>query len=419
MEELFVSNDDKTLGRRSFLASSAAGIAAGGLMTPLGKRALNLQDIAPEKPVPKAASPIITRTLGRTGLKIPVVSMGVMNASLPDLVRRSFELGVRHFDTAAVYQRGRNEEMVGKVIKDLKVRDQAIIATKVFLMPPERKLPAEQIKELYLRSVEESLKRLQTDYVDILYIHNVTTVDEVHNAGAREALKILQKQGKTRFIGFSTHQNMAELIADAAKEDFWDVILTTYNFALSDDEKLNAALRAAAAKNIGLVAMKTQASQEWYVRELPENLQKLSQGTLVHPAMLKWVLQHPFITTAIPGYTTFQHMEENFSVARNLEFSAEEKKFLTLRNIKLAMGHCRQCTECVAQCPNHADVPALMRVHMYAASYRNFEHARMTLEEIEEGRSLANCTSCGSCRVKCRNGVNVAARISELARIYA
>jgi len=414
-----VSNDEKTLGRRSFLASSVAGIAAGGLMTPLRRNGLILPEEDAAKAPAKLEQPILTRTLGRTGLKIPVVSMGVMNASLPDLVRRSFELGVRHFDTAAVYQRGRNEEMVGKVLKDLKVRDQAIIATKVFLMPPERKLPHEKIKEIYLKTVEESLKRLQTDHVDILYAHNMTTLDEIHNAGVRDALKTLQKQGKTRFIGFSTHQNMAELIADAAKEDFWDVILTTYNFTLSDDEKLNAALRAAAAKNIGLVAMKTQASQEWYLRELPENIQKLSQGTLVHPAMLKWVLQHPFITTAIPGYTTFQHMEENFSVTRGLAFTPEEKKFLTLKNVKLAMGSCRQCTECVGQCPKNADVPTLMRVHMYATSYRNFEHARMTLGEIEEGRSLENCTSCDRCRVNCRNGLDVARRISELATIYA
>jgi len=77
-----------------------------------------------------AASPILQRTLGKTGLSLPVVSMGVMNADVPGLLRRAYELGIRHFDTAAGYQNGRNEEMVGRVIKEMGVRDKVVIATK-------------------------------------------------------------------------------------------------------------------------------------------------------------------------------------------------------------------------------------------------------------------------------------------------
>src|SRR5208337_2691153 len=77
-----------------------------------------------------ASSPVLQRTLGKTGLTLPIVSMGVMNADVPGLLRRAYELGIRHFDTAAAYQQGRNEEMVGKVIKDLGVRDKVTITTK-------------------------------------------------------------------------------------------------------------------------------------------------------------------------------------------------------------------------------------------------------------------------------------------------
>jgi hypothetical protein len=76
------------------------------------------------------AGPILQRTLGKTGITLPVVSMGVMNADIPGLIRRSYELGIRHFDTAAVYQQGRNEEMVGTVIKELGVRDKVIVSIK-------------------------------------------------------------------------------------------------------------------------------------------------------------------------------------------------------------------------------------------------------------------------------------------------
>src|SRR6201993_5633521 len=77
-----------------------------------------------------SASPVLQRTLGKTGLTLPVVSMGVMNADVPGLLRRAYELGIRHFDTAAVYQNGRNEEMVGRVIKEMGVRDKVVISTK-------------------------------------------------------------------------------------------------------------------------------------------------------------------------------------------------------------------------------------------------------------------------------------------------
>src|ERR1039458_1813800 len=66
-----------------------------------------------------ATGPVLQRTLGKTGLTIPVVSMGVMNADVPGLLRRAYAGGVRPLDTAAVYQQGRNEEMVGRVIKEM------------------------------------------------------------------------------------------------------------------------------------------------------------------------------------------------------------------------------------------------------------------------------------------------------------
>src|SRR5215469_726945 len=76
------------------------------------------------------SSTLLQRTLGRTGLTLPIVSMGVMNADVPGILRRAYELGIRHFDTAAVYQNGRNEEMVGAVLKEMGIRDKVIISTK-------------------------------------------------------------------------------------------------------------------------------------------------------------------------------------------------------------------------------------------------------------------------------------------------
>src|SRR5271166_454611 len=95
-------------------------------------------DVLLASPTLETSAPaVLQRTLGKTGLSLPVVSMGVMNADVPGLLRRAYELGIRHFDTAAGYQNGRNEEMVGQVIKEMGVRDQVVISTK---QPSPRRL---------------------------------------------------------------------------------------------------------------------------------------------------------------------------------------------------------------------------------------------------------------------------------------
>jgi len=122
---------------------------------------------------------------------------------------------------------------------------------------------------------------------------------------------------------------------------------------------------------------------------------------------------------AIPGYTNFQQMEEDFSVAYDLEYTKEEKKFLEDRKAKLAIsGYCQQCSRCLPTCPNGVDIPALMRTHMYAACYSNFYQARDTLDEIPRGKSIQICRSCKTCVARCVNSVNIARRIDELKMIY-
>src|ERR1039458_9154821 len=141
-----------------------------------------------------ATGPVLQRTLGKTGLTLPVVSMGVMNADVPGLLRRAYELGIRHFDTAAAYQNGRNEEMVGQVIKEMGLRDKVVISTKQPSRGPSQN--AAEAKARCVEGVESSLRRLQMDHVDILYHHAVDSVEDAQAEGPLEALQSLKKDGK-------------------------------------------------------------------------------------------------------------------------------------------------------------------------------------------------------------------------------
>jgi len=136
-----------------------------------------------------------------------------------------------------------------------------------------------------------------------------------------------------------------------------------------------------------------------------------------HPALLKWVLHHDFITTAVPGPQNFAELDEDFSVASNLDFSEEEKRFLRDPGVKSALkAVCRQCGACVLTCPRRVDVPSLIRAHMYAVSYVNREQALQTLSKIPRDRGLERCSSCAA---RCRFSVPIAARLSELGRRFA
>jgi len=395
------------MSRRKFVGRALGGIGALGILGFDGRTA-GLD----------AGQPV-TRVLGGTGIHLPVVNMGVMNADNPALVRRAYEVGMRLFDTAANYQRGRNEEMVGSVIRELGGRKQTIIATKVYIPHQQRNMSPEQARDFYIKSTAESLKRLQTDYIDILYSHNVMTPEYLNNPGILEALQQVKKEGKARFIGFSTHANMAELIADATRTGWADVILTVFNYAMADDQQLISSLTAASAKGIALIAMKTQCSQYWYRQELPAEKQRFYEGNISHGAVLKWALHHPFIACAIPGFTTFEQLETDWAAARDLEYSAAEKQFITDRQVKLSLAYCRQCAACLPTCPRGVNLPELMRTHLYAAGYGNLYQVRDTYAEIPRQRSLPACAGCERCQARCVNGIDITGRLNELKAILA
>lgn len=406
----------RKFSRRDFLGTTLAGAAGVGLSGLQGLAAVPGQSPAP---APTGSRPLITRTLGKTGMTLPVVSMGVMNADLPALVQRSYDLGLRHFDTAATYWRGRNEEMVGRVVKELGVRDKVTIATKIWNPAFRNRLSKDPGRAKFLEMLEASLKRLGTDYVDILYAHDVSDSKELSEPGFLEGMAAAKKQGKARAAGFSTHREMGACLEEAVKLGCFDVILTSYNYSLHPYPELLKTMNKAAASGIGLIAMKTQCQQDWYRDELPADLQAFYKGPIIHSALLKWVLNHSCFTTAVPGFTNFDQLQEDAACASDLTYTPAEKKFLEDRRVKLAIASaCRQCGSCVATCPRGSDIPSLMRAHMYAFSYGNPIQASQTLESPAVLESFEMCGRCDSCRATCSGRVPIGRRIDQLKQVF-
>jgi uncharacterized protein len=386
--------------RREFIVRSGKWAAAAGFLKGMAPSLLARSQ------APQAGVKVITRALGKTGLAMPIVSFGVMNADVTGLVRRAYEVGMRHYDTAAAYQRGRNEEMVGSQIKDMGVRDKVVVATKVWLRDQVRDPKA---RDLFRQTFEGSLKRLQMDHVDILYYHLVDNLEDLKAEGPLQALAELKKEGLTRAIGFSTHRGSL-VVPAAVKMGLFDVALVAFNYTMASDAALIGALESAAQAGLGIVAMKTQAGGLSRPDPgLPKNLPPHSQT-----ALLKWVLNHPYVATAIPGATAYEHLDQNFTVVSGLEYTADEKAFLAERTFSAQAQFCRQCAQCLGDCPKGADIPTMMRAHMYAVQYANRELAGSTLTSIEAGRALDACRACRTCRAACRHDVNIGMKIDHL-----
>jgi predicted aldo/keto reductase-like oxidoreductase len=406
-----------TFNRRNFLFKTTGLAASASLlgMAAYANKPENLKYISGDD------VKFITRTLGRTGITLPIVSMGVMNANNPGLLKEAYKRGIRHFDTAWYYQNGNNERMIGSILKELGVnRSDVVIATKIFLLDIlGNKLSDKELKAVFLKRFTESLERLKMDYVDILYYHNILNVEMMNAPFIKEAFEELKQKKLIRHSGISVHVDWPDILNTAANDGFYDVALLSYNYSMDGQQQHIDALKNAASKGMGLIAMKTQCQQGWYKQELPAEMQKFYEGTIMHSALLKWVMHHDYFATAIPGFTTYQQLEEDIVVASNLGYNDNEKKFIEDHNVKLALqGTCQICGKCTGTCPQGANIPDLMRTHMYAFSYGNVQKANETIRAIETGSGIDTCSKCNICVAQCVRKVNIGNRISELKEIY-
>lgn len=383
--------------RRGFLKTGITGAAGIMAFSPaLASREASLQE-----------KKIVYRTLGKTGLKVPVVSFGVMRADNPNLCKAAYEKGITLFDTANGYQNGNNEVMLGNLLKNYP-RKSFILATKVKPIGVSREgVPSAQTTaEDFLAKFQTSLDRLQMDYVDILYIHDIRNPELLEYKPIIDAINKLKKEGKTKFIGFSTHANMASVISAAAATKTWDVILTTYNFKLDNIAEMDAALKKANDAGIGIVAMKTISGGGFLDKEKTKPINST--------AAIKWALSNTNVHTTIPGMTAFDQLDLNVKILEDITLNDQEKKDILIASAEQGL-FCTGCSKCLSTCPLNLPVPDLMRAYMYAYGYSNPAMAYDLLGELGAGSSP--CTDCQSCKVKCTNNFNVKEKIADISRL--
>ena len=291
----------------------------------------------------------VYRTLGRTGLKVTVVSFGAMLTPEHEVMRAAFDLGINYVDTARSYMGGRNEEIVGRAIKG--IRDKLFIATKTH----------SNSKSKIINDVETSLTKLGTDHVDVIQLHGLSRGESVFLPEPREALMELRKQGKVRFFGVTTHTNQTEVVNAIAddKDKFFDTVLVAHNF--KSPPELKKAIARAAQAGLGVIAMKTQAG----------GYKTDALGTVSpHQAALKWVLQDTNISCAIPGMRDMQMLNDDIAVM-GMKLTRADERILDRYGAAIDPYYCYLCGQCEPTCPGGVAISVINRSLMYAEGYRN------------------------------------------------
>jgi len=376
------------IDRRNFLKTIGAAGLGSAITSAQVKAGLNEPNDSEKTQEPEFPH-VPRRKLGKTGIDVPALAFGAMFDILENqiILRKTLEWGVNYWDTSHNYAGGNSELGIGKFLsRNPEVRKNVFIVSKASgaRKEPTPKAIVEKVEE----RLQTSLKRMNTNYIDLYYgVHGLSDPAQLDDELKRWAESAKQRK-LIRFFGFSTHKNMAQCLAAAAKLDWIDAIMTTYNFRLMQDSKMDAAIDACNKAGIGLIAMKTQALRGYHETE-SEADEKLvdhfiQRGFTEGQAKIKAVLEDKRFSSACVGMTNVSLL--TLSVAAVLDktkLSQADMEVFTEYAQATCNGYCAGCAQicdsALADAPYVSDV---MRYLMYYNSYGDKDRARELFAQI-------------------------------------
>lgn len=357
---------------------------------------------------------MVYRRLGRTNLFVSEISLG--GSPLPDwsILLEAINRGVNYIDTSESYQNGNSERQIGRLFKEIG-RDKVYVGTKFHL---RRNWSEESI----IHSVDQSLIRLQSDYMDVLLIHGASRADQLTDERVLSAFEKLKKEGKYRFRGLSCHRNQHEVVKKAVECGHYDMIQLGYNIfdqrevkegaEIYDDYLGKSGIRRlialAQSKDVGVIAMKTLK-----IGGKRQNLEKHKTGTIsIFQAMLKWALENEDVSSVVTEMLTFDQLEEDLAVVGQ-SLSAEERKTLVRFVLENSEDYCHWCGLCESHCPSRIKTTTILHCLAYYESYRKISAAKKAYSRLKPSQTASSCQDCGTCESVCPYSVSVRRRIRE------
>jgi predicted aldo/keto reductase-like oxidoreductase len=403
------------MNRRDFIRTSAMVV----LGTQVPFRRLHAQEKV-KKPKLKRTKRgnMYYRRLGRTDLMVSEISLGGSPVPSEPVFKKAIEMGVNYVDTSQSYMRGNSERQIGKLIKDR--RDKFFVSTKFHA--GRRKKTKEQI----IKEAEESLARLDSDYVDCYLLHGASSSEILLDEEVLSAFDQLKKDGKIRFTGTSCHRDPAGALIPAIKSGKYDMVTVAYNAYSGDQEEkdkvyddylatsgIGRVLAAAKEKDVGVVAMKSMAGGD------RQNLAAFkAEGVTLPQSKLKWVLKNDAVGAIITEMMTFEMLEENIG-ASGAKAGKEEEEALKKYVKATSRETCRMCGTCYKQCPSRVAIPDILRYASYYHGYGKPMQARAAYRSLPDPATYRACDGCGKCEAACPFSLPILRKLHHAHRLLA
>ncbi len=411
-------------GRRSFLAGSAVGASAfiAGLAGTLGhtffgigkngsgwlgvQESINSNDgIVKTHPTWddawKGARVQSYGRLGRTEWAISdtVLGAGRLRADDWKLVRAALDRGINYIDTAPDYSVEGSELAVGRALED-HPRDQVFLATK--FCTPIGHLPAGTSVDRYKEIIHDSLRRLGTDYVDLVHIHSCDEVERLMDPNVHEAFDQLKSEGKARFLGVSTHTpRLVDVANQAIDSGRFDVMMLAYHHGIWP--QLGEIIeRAHTEQDMGIVAMKTLKGARH------RNLEEFHDANTYAQAALKWVHSNPAVSCAVISFFEQQHLDE-YLFASGQRLTNEDVAVLERYDQSILGSYCApHCGACLDSCPEDVPIHDVLRHRMYFEDYHDERNAMELYSNL-----VVNAEACRGCSAPCLGSCPLGISIPE------
>ena len=394
--------------RRSFLKTLAVA-GAGALLS-------SNRSLAAPAAAAKSSLQVPKRPFGKTGVDVSILGMGTMYDIINNQMnlKHSLDRGVTYWDTADCYEGGRAEKGIGKFFTS-----HPAARKDVFLVTKSDARDPGGMSTLLARSME----RMKTDYIDLYFLHGIGNINEMDDNVKAWASR-MKKEGKIKFIGFSTHKNMESCLMGASKLGWIDGIMFSYNFRLMNKDGMKAAVDACTAAGIGLTAMKTQGGGSVRIENESEiNMAAtfLEKGFSDAQAKLKAVWEDTRIACICSQMPTVSILMANIAAAVDkTQLDAKDWRALEQYAEETRCSYCAGCSNLCSAAAAGVPISDVMRHLMYYNSYGDRDLARAQFAALPQDlRTRMTALDYSAAEQACPHRLPIARLMKEAGELLA